>query len=209
MQYNFKQSSIAFYEGQFKNWIPEEIANMFLDDFTRPFVQDLIFNHPRAERVARITQRNLLKYTRRLFCLALEEGILSRNPCAGIIIPSEERQLDVLTSKEVNSLLKNAKEVGHEFYPVWMMAVLTGMRSGELYALRWQDIDFESRLISVNKQWTSKDGIALTKTRSNRVVPSSDLLTFLKEEKLKGENKETLFDTRSKSKVELIRNSRH
>ena len=59
------------------------------------------------------------------------------------------------------------------FIPVWMMAVFTGMRSGELYALRWQDIDFESRLISVNKQWTNKDGIALTKTRLSRVTPIS------------------------------------
>ena len=60
------------------------------------------------------------------------------------------------------------------------------MRSGELFALLWSDIDFDSKLISVNKQWTSKDGIAPTKIRRGRFVPISDeLLLFLKELKFK------------------------
>ena len=31
--------------------------------------------------------------------------------------------------------------------PFWMMAVFTGMRSGEMYALRWQDVNLEARII--------------------------------------------------------------
>lgn len=66
---------------------------------------------------------------------------------------------------------------------------MTGMRSGEMYALKWTDIDLESKLISVTKQWTNKNGIGPTKTQKSRVVPiSQDLLGFLKELKLKAEN---------------------
>jgi len=85
--------------------------------------------------------------------------------------------------------LREAKETGHRFYPIWTLALMTGMRSGELVALQWTDIDFEGQTISVSKQWTNKNGIGPTKTQRCRVVPiSSDLLLFLKELRLKSES---------------------
>jgi integrase len=51
-----------------------------------------------------------------------------------------------------------------------------------MFALRWTDIDFDSKMISVSKQWTSKNGFGPTKTRRSRLVPiSSSLMNFLKE----------------------------
>lgn len=62
------------------------------------------------------------------------------------------------------------------------MAVKTGKRSGELYALTWGDVDFERELISLNKQWTKKDGLKETKNHENRLFPiSQDLKQFLLE----------------------------
>ncbi len=69
------------------------------------------------------------------------------------------------------------------------MALTTGMRSGELCALQWTDLDLEARTIAVTKQWTSKNGLCSTKSRKTRVVPiSEDLLYFLKEYRLKAQN---------------------
>lgn len=54
------------------------------------------------------------------------------------------------------------------------------MRSGEMYTLKWSDVDLEAGIISVTKQWTYKIGFAPTKTRENRIVPiSPDLREFL------------------------------
>lgn len=94
--------------------------------------------------------------------------------------------MKVLTATEVTVFLREAKHCGHRFYPIWAMALMTGMRSGEMFALKWTDVDLEGRKISVNKQWTSKNGIGPTKTQRSRVVPiSDDLYGFLKELKLK------------------------
>ena len=74
-------------------------------------------------------------------------------------------------------------------YPMWVAALSTGMRSGELFALRWTDIDFEGRTIAVTKQWTSKNGYGPTKTQKNRVVPvSEDFLRYLKELRLQSKD---------------------
>src|SRR5258708_5412566 len=102
--------------------------------------------------------------------MAVEDGYLARNPCLGIRVRVPEVDQAVLTAKEVDIFLFEAKVVSHRFFPVWTLAVMTGMRSGELFALKWTDLDFESSIISVSRQWTSKNGICPTKTRRSRVV---------------------------------------
>ena len=203
MRQQLKQSTVSYYEGWFKKWVPKEMTQMLLTDFTREYIQDFLFNDPKIDLLENVTKKNILSFYKRTFRLAIEEGIILRNPCRGILIHSEKKNLKVLNADEIESLLTNAKELGHEFYPVWMVAVFTGMRSGEMYALRWRDVDLEAQTILVDKQWTSKDGIAPTKTKKSRIVPiSDDLLVFLKEEKLKNQRyTATLFDSRSKSKV--------
>jgi integrase len=92
----------------------------------------------------------------------------------------------VLNKKEVDALLLQARLTNHPFYSVWVTALKTGMRSGELNALLWSDVDLEARIIHVTKSWSSKNGIKSTKSERNRVVPiSDDLLTFLRELQLK------------------------
>ncbi len=111
---------------------------------------------------------------------------MERNPCLGIRIRVPEVEQKVLTTAEANILLQEARRHGHSFFEVWALALMTGMRSGELYALKWVDVDFDARIISLTRQWTSKNGFGPTKTRKTRVVPISEsLLSFLKEMKLK------------------------
>lgn len=83
-------------------------------------------------------------------------------------------------------MLKAAKFTDNLWYPIWALALYTGMRSGELYALEWNAIDFENRLIYVHRNWTNKKGYHETKGGYWRTVPMGDeLVTFLKEVKLK------------------------
>jgi len=99
-------------------------------------------------------------------------------------VPEVEQK--VLTNTEVEIFLREAKVTNHRFYPMWALALMTGMRSGELYALKWTDLDLEAKTISVSRQWTSKNGIGPTKTQRSRVVPiSSELAKFLAELRLR------------------------
>ena len=67
------------------------------------------------------------------------------------------------------------------------MALFTGMRSGELYALEWDQVDFDNKLIFVHRNWTNKTGYGPTKGRYWRSVPieSEKVITLLKELKIK------------------------
>lgn len=100
----------------------------------------------------------------------------------------EEKMPEILTLSEIRQLLKAAHGVRHEWHEVWTLALYTGMRSGELYALRWASVDFDNKMIYVHENWTNKTGYGPTKGRYWRSVPISDqMVTFLKELKLKTE----------------------
>jgi integrase len=57
---------------------------------------------------------------------------------------------------EIKRFLGFAKQLDSPWYSLWATALLTGMRNGELYALEWDDIDFENLLIRVSKSFNSR-----------------------------------------------------
>ncbi len=114
--------------------------------------------------------------------MAVEDGVLTTNPALRVKVRVPQVKQAVLSASEIEILLREAKVVRHRFYEVWALAILTGMRSGELFALTWQNVDFDGGKILVSQSWSSKNGIGPTKTAKNRIVPMSlELRKFLKE----------------------------
>lgn len=185
MKGSFQQSTIINYKTTLDKWITPVWKGREIHTIKRDDVYRVIFEEVDS-RLKPNTRKCILKFTKRLFQIALEEGLVERNPCLGIRIRVPEVEQKVLTSIEANILLTEAKRHEHKFFEVWALALMTGMRSGELFALKWVDVDFDARIISVSRQWTSKNGFGPTKTRKSRVVPISEcLLVFLKNMKLK------------------------
>jgi integrase len=181
----YQPSTFINYRTTLNKWLTPQWRGLEISLITREQVYKAIFENINPDLKPH-TRKCILKFVKRIFQMAVEDGHLVRNPCLGIRIRVPEVDQAVLTANEVNIFLGEAKALDHRFYPVWTLAVMTGMRSGELYALRWTDIDLDAGNISVARQWTSKNGFGPTKTRRSRVVPiSEDLSGFLKELKLK------------------------
>jgi integrase len=180
-----RPSTIWSYDKVVGHWINPLWGQLEIQTISRTEVHSTIFEKI-GPRFSPSSRKTALKLVRRIFEMAVEEGIIDRNPCSGIRVHVPEVEQKVLTTSEVDIFLREAKLTRHRFYPVWAFALMTGMRSGEMFALRWTDIDLDARIISVSRQWTSRNGYCPTKTQKSRVVPvSEDLLKFLKELKLK------------------------
>ncbi len=114
-----------------------------------------------------------------IFKWGIEDGAIigiRNSPAADIQLgrSHDDKPPQVLSLVEIQKLLDNAKEMDHEWYPVWFMALHTGMRSGELYALEWNDIDFESKMITCSKSYNGRmKVIKSTKAGYWRKVPMS------------------------------------
>lgn len=184
MKAEFKPSTIYTYETMVRKWVHPHWLEMHLSEITRTEVHELVFEKCAAIKTPS-NRQCLFKMVKRILEMAVEDGALDRNPTLGIRVKAPETEQKVLTNTEAEILLREAKINNHRFYPIWVMALMTGMRSGELYALRWTDLDFDGRTISVSRQWTSSNGYGPTKTQRSRIVPiSDDLLSFLKPLKL-------------------------
>jgi integrase len=180
-----RASTVLDYDKQLKKWVSPLWGERELSEITTSDVHEMVFERIDS-KLAPHTRRNILKMTKRIFQIAVEEGRLPRNPCAGIQVRVPEVEAKVLTNAEALLFLQQARQTEHRFYPIWFLALATGMRSGELMALTWADIDLDARILRVRRQWTSKAGFGPTKTQRSRVVPiAEDLVKFLRELKLK------------------------
>jgi integrase len=107
-------------------------------------------------------------------------SILNENPVKKIRyeVSKEKNDKVALTDKELELLLSKLKG---NHYVIANIAAYCGLRVGEILGLTWNDIDFENKLIDVNKQWKfDKDGNRgfgeLKSENSYRKVPFSDKL---------------------------------
>lgn len=150
-------------------------------DEIRKLINERLANKSPSQR------KNLLKFLRGAFKYAVEAGLLNADPCPRMQFRFNNKLKTCLTEAQAIRFLEKAREYNHEYYSVWLLALYTGMRSGELYALAWENINFENRQILVNCSWNSKDQFKSTKSGDDRLVEiAPNLLTYLKELKLKG-----------------------
>jgi len=92
----------------------------------------------------------------------------------------EEKKPEILTLNEIRKLLEAAKTTNHEWYPIWAMALHTGMRSGELLALEWSDVDWENKRVMISKTYNRRFKITkCTKGGYWREVPINEELEGL------------------------------
>lgn len=155
-----------------------------VDTITTDEIRNLI-----REKVAHRSanqQKNILKFIRAVFLHAVEIAAINRNPCPEMKFRTGDKIRQGLTEPQVKLLLEKARETECEWYPVWSVALYSGMRSGEMFALTWDKVNLELRQIRVDCAWNNKDGFKSTKSGDDRMVEIAPaLLPVLKELKLK------------------------
>jgi len=73
-----------------------------------------------------------------------------RNVCSSVAPPKvEDQELEILTAPQVSEVSR--KLYGRALYPIAMLAFASGMRRGELLAIRWMDIDLDNAVLRVER----------------------------------------------------------
>ena len=89
-------------------------------------------------------------------CENLVRGI-NRSPTEGVAVKRRTRKRkEILSTDEIKKLLAYAREYEPDWYYIWGFAVYTGARSGELFALKWSDIDEKNGLIHIQRSYNKK-----------------------------------------------------
>lgn len=129
------------------------------------------------------TRKHYLTYLSDVFNFCVDEELLKESPCRNIKVAldgyDETKADNQYTLGEAQKLLKKIDEEAPLKYKCFFFLVISsGMRRSELIGLEWRDIDFDSRVISINRvgNYTSATGkyTDVTKTKGSRrcvIVP--------------------------------------
>ena len=149
------------YESRIRLHIVPEIGNIPLNKLTQNALQQFYarlkkngrktlterFGEGLSDRMVRMchaTCRTALEK-------AVQEGLIRTNPAIGCKLPPKKaREMQVLDRDELQRFLIQAKAEG--YYELFLLDLSTGLRRGELMALQWDDLDFETGVLNVNKQ---------------------------------------------------------
>lgn len=131
-------------------------------------------------------RKYFIKSIRGAFEYALDKNLVDRNPTPLIKFKLKSKIKSVLNEDQILFLLRQAQDQNWPWYPHYSVALFTGLRNGELYALQWKNVNLDKRQILVNCAWSNKDGFKSTKSGHDRIVeiPNS-LMTLLREMKLR------------------------
>jgi integrase len=81
---------------------------------------------------------------------AVQWGLIATNPVEHVDPPKvEPTEIEILTEDQARGVLQKVR--GHALYPLVLLGLATGMRRGELLALRWKDVDLDGAKLRVEQ----------------------------------------------------------
>jgi integrase len=116
------------------------------------------------------TRRHIHRILNTALARAVEQQVLARNPAEAFrkrLPKVERREMTALSAVQSASLLAAIKHT-RVYWPV-LLALSTGMRRGEVFALRWRNVDLERGSLRVMESLEqTKDGIRFKSPKSGR-----------------------------------------
>lgn len=151
-----RPSTYISYEGYVYNHINPILGNIPIQQITPVIVQDFYNNKFESGRIdgsgglSAKTIRNMHNMLHQSLDQAKVNGLIMNNPTDSAVIPKQEKkEMRVLSVQEQLSLMSVLHM--HRLGFAIMLDLATGLRIGELCALKWSDVNFNRRTIKVSR----------------------------------------------------------
>ena len=181
----------------YKNWLSKIIGTMSLRDISPFILETLKKNMADAGRSPR-TITYALALTRQVFNYARNHDLFNGdNPVSKVKKPSSDnRRVRYLSQEEANLLLEELRKKSQQLHDMALISLHCGLRAGEIFNLRWDDINFRDNTIFI------KD----TKSNHNRNAIMTEDVKNLLQKKVKEASTELVFvSSRGKQITEISR----
>ena len=173
-----KRTTILDYRGYLRGHIEPYFGDRALGRVDAQVVMGYL-KLKRAQGLATKTVQNHLTFLHGVFAFAEKRGWASCNPVAAVDRPrssaARQRRIRFLQPDELDALLRAVPDdtLGAAEGPLYLTAAMTGLRQGELLALRWLDVDWVAGRVRVADSY-SRGRLDSPKSGEGRSVPMAD-----------------------------------
>lgn len=186
MRPKIKLSTYGFYLSQLNRHILPALGKRRLKSINRADIQDFKKTLA-AKKLCNNSARGALNLLKRILDAAVSRGLLLVNPCQGVEMIKTERHKSQVLTREQQTRLESAAEEDENGFAV-TLALYTGLRIGEISALKWTDVDFVSGTLTVRHTMQrvgnacaggAKTNVLLTSPKSESSLRCIPLVPFL------------------------------
>lgn len=158
---NLKYHTIEAYSNIIKNHIKPRIGFYLISQITPLILQNLMNDIYVEKGFSKRFLNNILKVLKGSFKYATDElNYIKNNPAINTKIPKYDTAPNdpahIFTEEEIQMILDRF-ENNHCVYYAMLTAYYTGLRVSEVFGLTWDDIDFENKRLTVNKNILKKN----------------------------------------------------
>ncbi len=166
---NLQYNTIQAYSNIIKNHVKPRLGFYGLSQLSTASIQEFINAIYVEKGFSKNFMKNILKVLKGSLNYASDVvGFIKDNPARKVKLPkyetTEEDPAHIFSKEEVNIILERFKN-NHAMYYAFLTAYYTGLRVSEVFGLTWEDIDFENKTLSVNKNIVKKNQNGGTKKR--------------------------------------------
>ena len=150
-----RPTTYAAHNYVFKNHILPGLGDIPLSELTSEMAGEFLEerrrfgNHrPGSSGLGEETMRHIHRLLQQCLDQAIRDGLLTENPAKAFRYrKSTTVKANIMTPLEMEDYLDAAERLG--YLPMFMLALTAGLRQGELIALKWSDLDIESRTLTI------------------------------------------------------------
>ena len=146
--------------------------SLHLDLITAHFVRSELDTLEASGVASRELTAEIQKEAKCLMNYGVDRGTFKVSPLIALKKRSvSKKKKNALNHEEVKIFLREAKLRSHPYYFIWLLTLTLGLRRSELAGVKWSDIDFENRLLYLQRQQQPHEGIVeMLKGKKDRTV---------------------------------------
>ena len=170
---DLKAKSFERYEGLYRNYIKDsDLGKIKLKDLRVTHLQ-VYYNNLLENGISLPTVIQINTKLKTCLGEAEKQEYIRRNYCTMVTLPKykKEKKLEVLTLEQQQEFINAIKS--HDLEVLFLVALSTGLRIGELLGLKWSDINFDDAYLSVNRTLQRTYSIDNNGNRKLKVIEQS------------------------------------
>ncbi|OKP97801.1 site-specific integrase [Paenibacillus sp. P46E] len=184
---NISPETKELYENNIRLYINPAIGHIPVSKLNAQHIDDFITYMIEEKELGEWSVKRAFSNVNTCLNDSVKKKLIEYNPCNGVDKPRVSRKIRPIWAPEFAFDFADKTRRKSRYWIATYIALMTGMRPGEILGLRWSDIKFEEKTLTIQQTVTKKRRIkngAKTKSSVRSIAISTSLVDALKEHKV-------------------------